>query len=302
MLNLLNRIVGRLIPSEMEVPKDETALLTLGKLLSKQHKDSSKKQSIHDAEFKVFSQWGDDGIIQWLIQKLEIEHRIFIEFGVSDYSESNTRFLMMNDNWSGFVMDGSETNIQKIVESEYYWRYELQAKAVFIHKENINHLISAYTTIPDIGLLHIDLDGNDYWIWNEINVVKPVILILEYNSVFGSERCLSVPYDKDFDRTKAHYSNLYFGASLPALVDLSNQKGYAFIGCNSAGNNAYFIRRDKMKDSFEEVSVEEGFVMSKARESRDQAGNLTFVSGSHRIDLIRGLPVINTKTNKKEII
>ena len=302
MLNLVNRMMGRLMPPENKEPKDESALLMLGKLLSMQQKNLQKIESINEAEFKVFSQWGDDGIIQWLIQELEIEHRIFIEFGVSDYSESNTRFLMMNDNWSGFVMDGSEANVQKIVESDYYWRYDLKAEAVFINRENINDLLSAYTSIPDIGLFHIDLDGNDYWIWKEINVVKPVILILEYNSVFGSDRHLSVPYDKEFDRTRAHHSNLYFGASLPALVDLSNQKGYAFIGCNSAGNNAYFIRRDKLKDSIGEVSVEEGFVMSKARESRDQNGNLTFVSGPGRIELIRGLPVVNTETNEKEVI
>ena len=96
----------------------------------------------------------------------------------------------------------------------------------------------------DLGLLHIDLDGNDYWIWKQIDKFAPRILILEYNSVFGSENSWTVPYQADFYRFNAHYSGLYWGASLPALVELSSAKGYDLVGCNSAGNNAYFVRKD----------------------------------------------------------
>lgn len=278
----------------------ETQLLLMGKALSEMMRHKKHIDNLSEVEFKVFSQWGDDGIIQWLVNNMEIPNKTFIEFGVENYRESNTRFLMMNNNWSGFVMDGSETNIAEIVNSEYFWKYELYAKSVFIDKENINNLLSFPGFDKDIGILHIDLDGNDYWIWKEIDIISPIILILEYNSVFGIDRAITIPYDKTFFRTKAHHSNLYFGASLNALYKLSLSKGYSFIGCNSAGNNAYFVRNDKMNDNIREMTLDEGYALSKARESRDKNGNLTNLTGLNRIKAIKGMPVYNIDTEKIE--
>ncbi len=277
-------------------------MLLLGKLLAESVKNKIIVKTLKEVEFKVFSQFGDDGIIQWLVHNIEIPNKTFIEFGVEDYRESNTRFLMMNDNWSGFVMDSSRENISKIVNSEYYWQYELQAKSVFINCENINELLSASLVDREVGILHIDLDGNDYWIWNEINVVSPLIVILEYNSIFGIERTISIPYEKNFHRTKAHHSNLYWGASLRALNQLSAQKGYSFVGSNSAGNNAYFVRNDKLNDVVKKIPLEEGYVVSKYRESRDKKGVQTFVIGEMRIELIRGMPVYNIDTGQIEAL
>lgn len=274
--------------------------LMMGKSLSNQVKFIENIESLHEVEFKVFSQWGDDGIIQWLIHNIEFESKTFVEFGVSNYDEANTRFLLMNDNWSGFIMDGSESNVEYIKNSEYYWKYDLTAIEAFIDRENVNTLINRSGFGKEIGILHIDLDGNDYWIWEEIDSVSPTLVILEYNSVFGCERAISVPYAKDFVRTDAHHSNLYFGASLPALCELSEQKGYRFIGCNSAGNNAFFVRKDRMSEKLNAMSAEEGYVMSKGRESRNEEGQLTFVTGNARAEIIKGLPVINTRTNKPE--
>lgn len=278
----------------------ETPLLLMGKQLAETMKNKKNITALSDVEFKVFSQWGDDGIIQWLVHNLEIPHKTFIEFGVETYRESNTRFLMMNDNWSGLVMDGSESNIAQIIQSEYFWKYELSAKAVFIDKENINSLLAASGFDKEVGILHIDLDGNDYWIWKEISVINPIVVILEYNSVFGIDRAITTPYDKNFYRTHAHYSNLYFGASLRALQQLSEKKGYALIGCSSAGNNAYFVRRDKLNAEVREIALEKSYVVSKARESRDATGKLTYLIGIHRAEIMRGMPVYNIDTEKIE--
>ena len=81
--------------------------------------------SIHQVEFKVFSQFGDDGIIQYLIHNAEIEVEKFVEFGVENYSESNTRFLLRNNNWQGLIMDASAEYIQEIKRQEYYWKHDL---------------------------------------------------------------------------------------------------------------------------------------------------------------------------------
>lgn len=168
------------------------------------------------------------------------------------------------------------------------------------HLENINNLLLLSGFDSDVGLLHIDLDGNDYWIWKEIDVIRPIVVILEYNSVFGIERAITIPYARNFQRTNAHCSNLFFGASLRALHQLSSAKGYSFIGCNSAGNNAYFVRSDRLNAQVREISLEEGYVLSKARESRDRHGKLTHLAGSHRVDAIRGMSVYNVETHQIE--
>lgn len=279
----------------------EQQSLLLGKLLAESVKGKTEIRHLGEVEFKVFSQFGDDGIIQWLTHHVDIPNKTFAEFGVEDYRESNTRFLMMNDNWSGIVIDGSPKNVSRIVESEYFWRHDLTAKCAFIDADNINQLLATPTLGSEPGLLHIDLDGNDYWIWKKLEL-RPVLLVLEYNSVFGFERSITVPYDPGFYRSAAHHSNLYYGASLRSLYELSANKGYAFIGCNSAGNNAYFVRRDKLNSVVTEVSLERGYVMSKYRESRNQNGHLTYLSGVDRLAAIRGLPVYNVATGVVEAL
>lgn len=298
----LDNVTRRLRSLTRSFPETDSLVepqqLLLGRMLSMQVRSRAQIGSLADVEFKVFSQWGDDGIIQWLTSRLQFPHRTFIEFGVENYRESNTRFLMINDNWSGLVMDGSPEHVAHIRSQPYYWQHEVQATCAFIDAENINSLISDAGLDPEVGILHVDLDGNDYWIWKSIHVVRPVLLILEYNAVFGCDRAITVPYDPLFQRTAAHHSNLYFGASLAALHQLSQDKGYAFIGCNSAGNNAYFVRRDKLVEGVREVGLEEGYVPSRFREARDSQGELTYVSGAARVELIRGLPVVDVRTGQ----
>ncbi len=277
----------------------EKTMLQNGKIMTEAILVKENVQSLQEVEFSVFSQWGDDGIIQYLINRLDIENRVFIEFGVENYLESNTRFLLMNNNWSGLVMDGSTTNVDIIKSAAYYWKYDLLAKAAFITSENVNSLIGEAGFEGEIGLLHIDIDGNDYWIWKSLTIVEPIIMIVEYNSVFGKKRSITIPYQEDFIRTKAHYSNLYAGASISALCDLAEEKGYAFIGCNSAGNNAYFIKKQYIQE-LKSLSSEEGYIESKFRESRDKKGQLTYLRGNNRLEEISGLEVFNTRTNKTE--
>ena len=280
--------------------KNEIELLAIGKMLSNQQY-LMESRNINDYEFKIFSQFGDDGIIQYLIKNISIENEVFVEFGVENYLESNTRFLMMNNNWAGFVMDGSEDAMQSLKNQSWYWRYSLTHKAVFIDKDNINELL-ANTGFSNIGLLNIDLDGNDYHILTEIDLsrLNPSILIVEYNSVFGKDRPITIPYDEAFIRTNAHYSNLYYGASLSALNYAALKKGYSLIGCNLAGNNAYFVKNSLLNDKVKELSVEEAFKESKFRESRNKDYSLSYLAGKERLEMIKGLEVINVMTNEME--
>lgn len=275
---------------------NDIILLALGKLLVNQQR-TINSTNINDYEFKIFSQFGDDGIIQYLIHTLNINHNCFIEFGVEDYSESNTRFLLMNNNWSGFVIDGSIDNINRLTNSDYFWRYDLQATAEFITAENINTIIEK-SGMSDIGILSIDIDGNDFFVLKAIDLSKinPDILILEYNSVFGSKRKITIPYDPKFQRTEKHYSNLYWGASLPALDQLAQEKGYGLIGSNLAGNNAYFLRKDLLNNVFSQKSADSVWKDSNFRESRNKDKTLSYLRKEQRLELIKGLPVLNIGT------
>ena len=285
---------------ELKQVKNDTgeARLLLGTVLAK---NIGVAKSIKEAEFKVFSQFGDDGIIQYLLNKIDISVHKFIEFGVENYEESNTRFLLMHDNWQGLVIDGSQSNITYIKNDPIYWRYDLTAVDTFITVENINHILTNNGFGGKIGILSIDIDGNDYWVWQAITVSQADIVIIEYNSMLGFERSITVPYKSDFDCKMAHYSGLYFGASLPALCDLGNFKGYSFIGCNQAGNNAYFIKSELL-GSLQSLSSEEGFIKSRFRQARDQSGALTFANYEERLRELADLPVINTRTGLSETI
>jgi hypothetical protein len=256
---------------------------------------------LSDAEFRVFSQWGEDGIIQYLISKVPIENKVFIEFGVEDYRESNTRFLLINNNWSGLVIDSNPKFINNIRAQNYYWRHDLTAICDFVTVENINSIIKQSGIEGDIGLLSIDVDGNDYWIWEAVTVVSPRIVVVEYNSVFGRDRAVTIPYQPDFNRTKAHYSNLYFGASLRAFCLQAERKGYLFVGSNSAGSNAFFVRKD-VALGVKEKDPTIDFVESKLREARDKAGKLIFTSGIARRELISDMPVVDVENNTNIVL
>lgn len=276
----------------------ESKLLS-AKLLINQMKAGGDLTRLADAEFKVFSQFGDDGIIQYLIHQIGIprDKQIFIEFGVQNYQESNTRFLLMNDNWRGLILDGDKDNMDHVIQSADYWRHDLTAVAAFIDRDNVNDLFLQQGFSGEIGLLSVDIDGNDYWVWERIEAVSPMIVVAEYNSLFGAQHAVTIPYDPTFQRGRAHYSNLYWGASLKALCLLAERKSYAFVGSNSAGNNAYFVRVNNL-GKLKPLSVDEGYVESRFRESRGKAGELTYLSGNDRLREIHELSLHDVEANK----
>lgn len=271
------------------------------KLLIDQYQKKGIVSNLDEIEFKVYSQWNDDGIIQYLINNIEIPHKTFVEFGVENYTEANTRFLLMNNNWSGLIMDGSEANMNYVKNDSIFWKHDLQCKAVFIDAENVNNLITEAGFDPELGILHIDIDGNDYWVWKATTVVNPVIVIIEYNSLFGFDKPWSTPYDPKFYRTNYHHSNLLYGTSLLSACDLAKEKGYTFVGCNSSGNNAYFVRNDKV-GKLHTPTIEEGYRLSKFKESRDKDGKLTYLRAEQRLASLKGEKVYNTRTNQIETI
>jgi hypothetical protein len=193
------------------------------------------------------------------------------------------------------VIDSDKDNIHYIKRDPIYWKYNLKAICEFIQRENINKILADSGVTGDIGLLSIDVDGNDYWIWDAITVVTPVIVLIEYNHRFGPEKAVTIPYVRHFVRGKAHHSNIYYGASLAALCLLGNRKGYSFIGCNKGGNNAFFIRKDVKPECIREIAAAEGFVAGQFRESRNEKGQLLYLSEKEEREILSSLPLVEVK-------
>lgn len=242
-------------------------------------------------EWQAFSQWGEDGILDWLVHHLPDIPESFVEFGVENYRESNTRWLLRARNWKGLVMDGSADHMRDLRGQDIYWQHDLTGVAAFVDAGNIDDLLTRHEFAGDIGLLSIDIDGNDYWVWKAITAVRPALVVCEYNAVLGDLQALSIPYDPGFVRTRAHSSNLYYGASIRALIHLGEEKGYTFLGTNSHGSSGFFVRNDlagQVAGRLENIKA----WPSRFREARDARGKLLFCSPSERSRIIGDLPVV----------
>ena len=276
-------------------------LIIKAKLLSLKNRYFKKIKDLSDVEFQVYSQWGEDGIIDWLINKFPEIPKSFLEIGTQDYRESNTRFLLINKNWDGFLIEADKAAIKDIKSQRVYWKHNLRAINEFITKDNINDVIKKFNIPKKLGLLSLDIDGVDYWVLNKLSVLDPSIIICEYNSLFGQKKSVTVPYKENFIRSDMHHSNLYYGASIKAFIDLMKKKNYFLIGTNSAGNNAFFVKKN-IWNKARKLIINKKVFDSKFRESRNTKGELTFLDKKSSLELIQNKLIIDLKNkNKKKI-
>ena len=275
----------------------DRSLLLQGRIAAMQLTGRDRIAHLGDVEFRVCSQWGEDGIIEWLCQKIPDMSRSFIEFGVENFSEANSRFLMENRAWRGLVMDGSAAHMTGLRQEALYWRHDLTAVTAFITAENINQLIAENGFAGELGILSVDIDGNDYWVLEAIDCVNPAVIVCEINGVFGDLKAFTVPYRADFQRMDAHYSGQYFGCSLAAAKLLCARKGYSFIGTNTNGVNAFFVRDDLAAPIIGSIAEIRAWA-PRHRDSRDLHGDLDFVRGLARFALIADMPVVDLLTGR----
>lgn len=273
-------------------------MLLQGTQAALQVRDWNAIRALGDVEFRVFSQWGEDGIIEWIVSRIPDIPQTVVEFGVEDYTESNTRFLVQHRNWRALVMDGSAANMNRLRSHRMYWHHDITAVVAFIDRENINGLISDHGFSGDIGILSIDLDGNDYWVWEAITVVSPWIVIAEYNTTLGDLKPLTIPYDQMFLRQDAHFSGQYFGASIRAIEKLADARNYTLLGSSRAGVNAFFVRNDVL--CLLNGSVEDRKpVPALLRDGRAENGAMTYIGGIKRRDIIGSMTVHDIETGEK---
>lgn len=191
-------------------------------------------------ERKVYSQNGEDGVLESIFAAVGVTNRFFVEFGCEDATECNTAFLL-EQGWQGLLMDGAgiSRNPRATVHGE------------FITAENINLLFRKYGVPEAFDLLSIDVDGNDYWIWQAITY-RPRVVVIEYNAHVPPGQRKAIVYDPGFRWNGSDY----FGASLRALKELGEKKGYCLVYCEHTGANAFFIARDALPPSFVPMPLE----------------------------------------------
>lgn len=234
------------------------------------HAGADYKNRLRQQEFKVSSQNGEDGLILFILSQIGAKTRTFVEFGFGDGRQCNAANLIRHFGWKGLMMDGNPDSVRSakahyaalgIKEGD-----GLNIRKCFVTAENINGKLREYGMSGEVDLLSIDIDGNDYWLWKAIDAVSPRLLVIEYNASFGSERSITVLYDPAFDRYKKHPSGWYHGASLKALEKLGREKGYALVGCNSDGVNAFFVRADLLQKPLQEITADEAYYPTIKRE------------------------------------
>jgi len=212
---------------------------------------------LKDTGYSVFSQFEEDGMLMFLFAVLGEGKKTFIEIGANDGVNSNCSNLLLHFGWNGLFIEGSSANIRR--GEKFYRRYPdpYAPKPTFIQamvkRENINEIVRNAGLSGDADLLSIDIDGNDYWIWDALEAVSPRVVIIETHVEFGYNNIV-VPYDPGYIFPGKH--PVYHGASPVAMVNMARRKGYRLVGANQLGSNTIFVRNDQGLEIIPEVSVE----------------------------------------------
>jgi len=212
---------------------------------------------LSDTGFRVYSQFEEDGILLYVFAAIGVEHKTFIDIGSGDGINSNCANFAVNFGWRGLFVDGNPVNIKR--GKAYYTRnpdtalYPPTFVQAFIQAENINQLIHDNGFAGGVDLMSIDIDGNDYWIWDALTIVEPRVVIIETHTEFGMNSIV-VPYDKDYRYPGRHPD--YHGASPVAMEKLARRKGYRLVGANHYGFNTIYIKNGIGEDILPPVSVE----------------------------------------------
>jgi hypothetical protein len=206
---------------------------------------------------RIFSQFEEDGLLLYLDAVLELEHRTFVDIGAADGINSNCANLALNLGWHGLFIDG---DAQAIARGRQFYQEHPDTQLwppvfveAFITRENINQLILDAGFAGPIGIMSIDIDGNDYWVWEAVSAVDPAVVVIETHIEFGM-RNIVVPYDAQHVYPGKHPD--YFSASPVAMLRLAGRKGYRLVGANRYGFNLIFVKRGLHEDRVPEVGLE----------------------------------------------
>jgi hypothetical protein len=228
-------------------------------LLMKESFSPKKLPSFSNVGFQVYSQFEEDGILLFIFSIIGTINKRVVEICASDGKECMAANLIINHGWEGLLFDGDKTCVERGIDFFKSNKSTFLFSPVFVHawltKDNINNLIAENGFSGDIDLLSLDIDGNDYYIMEAIDVIKPRVIICETNNVVPSDLSLPIPYDPNFNRFSSYHPD-FMSVSLLAMNKLLNRKGYRLIGSHRFGFNAIYMLNNIGLDYFPEVSIE----------------------------------------------
>ena len=301
-IQFLVRLIKKI---KLDIYAFDKIMFCVGEVQISQNKNRYEEVTdLNEIEVKIFSQNGEDGIIDYLVNSLKLNTKNFVEIGVGSYRESNTRFLYNKYHPKGLIVDFIDDMEKKVKPFVNLWKGDLRICNKQINSENILDTLNQSCDY-EIDIFSIDIDSIDYWIIEKLNKRISKIFVAEYNPVFGSDIEVTVPNISGFERNKYHYSNLCYGMSLRALINLMDKKGYYFIGANLQKINAFFILKDFKKEEFFkniEIKSLDNYTNSNIRDSRDENYKLSYLSGDKKIKEIEECNVINLKDKKNELV
>jgi len=197
---------------------------------------------------KAYSQNDEDGIIQEILKRIGIAHETFFEIGTGNGTENNTLFWL-KQGWKGAWIEGSAGNAEFIRQAfrKPIEQGDLEFAQAMVSAENINSLVAATRLSGrEIDILSIDIDGNDYYVFERLELLNARVVIIEYNARFPPPARWRIPYEPGFSWDGSDR----YGASLQSMSDLFDRRNYALVACNATGANAFFVRKDLVGDLF----------------------------------------------------
>ena len=265
----------------------------------------SNIRNLNDADYKVFSQTGEDGIIDYLLYSLNIKVPKFVEIGVGDYRESNTRYIFEKNCCKGMIIDKNHNLKNKVSEVVKLWKGDLTIVETPVTSKNIVDILFSNSFGNNVDILSLDIDGIDYWIIDSLPEGFSKVAVVEYNSIFGSNLEVTIPNIENFDRKKYHYSYLCYGASLKALIKLMKRKKYVFVGTNIACHNAFFVLESEVKKLnliLPDTNDLTKYSTSHLSDSRTIDGKLGYLSGKQKLKEIENCEVIDLSDREKKLV
>jgi hypothetical protein len=201
--------------------------------------------NLRNYEHRVYSQNGEDGILEEIFQRIGTTNRYFVEFGIEDGAQCNCRRLVESGGWSGLWIEASSQLAHKA--RQRFSGFPVQVRQGFVTRDNIADLLRDAGVPQQPDLLSIDIDGNDYWVWESISrPYAPRVVLIEYNASITPGGDWVMPYRSDHVWDGSNH----FGASLDAMDRLGERLGYVLVGCDSRGVNAFFVRKDEAERAF----------------------------------------------------
>jgi hypothetical protein len=275
--NISRRILGGLLPEitahqlslEKTSPQTKIALRSLYMTYQGSVERGEKLPSVWDTGFRIFSQFDEDGIILFLLGAVGIGPAKFVDIGGGDgVWASNCANLALNLGFDGLFIDGNQDLINKgmkfYADHPDTQFYPPRFRQALITRTNVNEILGEAVIEGEVDLLSIDIDGNDYWIWEAIDCIQPRIVVIETHTEFG-QRSIVVPYKEDFVWQPGMNPH-YLGASPVAMTKLADRLGYRLVGANRFGFNAVYLRKDLGMDLIPEVDVADLFRHPRNRE------------------------------------